>query len=250
VRWDNLAAVENVDAVINCTGENVLNPLKRWNQGFESVCKSSRFETAEALGQFAKSVGAETFVQVTGIHACPTGSDAAKDEDEYEYANSYWGNFVENWENSAKQNFEGGRLVCIRPGAVLGKDGGAFPQMRLQFLFGLGGIQGSGEQLFPWIHIEDLAQAVKFSVENSKVSGAVHAVAPQIIDNKELTSALGSVLHRPTFLPTPKFVFDLMFGSPRVDLLFDNPKVVPKKLLDNGFKFKYDNIESAIKSLS
>jgi uncharacterized protein (TIGR01777 family) len=251
--WEQLADAGKVDAVVNCSGENVLNPLKRWGTEFEEKCRSSRLDTAAQLGQFAKSVGAGKFVQVTGIHACPTGLNAsegeAKGEGEYAYSDSYWGKFVEQWENAARENFGEDRLVCVRPGAVLGREGGAFPQMRLQFLFGLGGVQGSGEQLFPWIHIEDLANVIRFSVEQDQVNGAVHAVAPQTITNKDLTTALGTILRRPTLLPTPKFVFNLIFGSPRIELLFDNPKVIPKKLVENGFKFKYGDIESALKSL-
>ena len=122
-------------------------------------------------------------------------------------------------------------------------------QMQWPFYFGLGGIIGSGQQYFPWIHIDDIAGIFIHAIENSHVSGVLNGIAPQPITNYKFTKALGSALWRPTLFPLPGFIVRGIFGNERAEMLLEGQKVVPKKTLDSGYKFSYPDIYSAVEQI-
>jgi uncharacterized protein (TIGR01777 family) len=116
------------------------------------------------------------------------------------------------------------------------------------FKLGLGGIIGSGKQHFSYIHIEDLIEVYKFVIENS-LDGVFNCTAPTPTTNYEFTKTLGRVLNRPTIFPIPEFVLKLIF-SEGAKVLTDGQSVIPKRLLDLGFNFKYKNIDETLKNLA
>ena len=132
--------------------------------------------------------------------------------------------------------------------AFLVKNGGAFQKMITPFKLGLGGIIGSGKQHFSYIHIEDLMEVYKFVIENS-LDGVFNCTAPTPTTNYEFTKTLGRVLNRPTIFPIPEFVLKLIF-SEGAKVLTDGQSVIPKRLLDLGFNFKYKNIDETLKNLA
>jgi uncharacterized protein (TIGR01777 family) len=158
-------------------------------------------------------------------------------------------NLSQDWEAEALKAQElGVRVVITRFGIVLGKGGGALDQMASMFNKFLGGTLGSGQQWFSWIHQADHARAYSFIQAHPEIQGPVNLTSPQPVRNRELTRALGKVLNRPTVLPAPAFMVRLVMGE-MAEALLTGQRVVPRKLLDAGFKFTFPTIEEALKDL-
>lgn len=140
--------------------------------------------------------------------------------------------------------------VSFVSGVVLGRNGGMIQQLFLPFYLGLGGPVGSGNQFLPWIHIKDISSLFAFAVTNNNMKGIVNGVAPQHVTNVKFAKAFGEALWRPAFIPMPIFALNLLFSSERAKIMTEGQKVIPRKALDCGFKFKYGDIYSATKEFS
>ena len=151
------------------------------------------------------------------------------------------------WEDEIKRAETFARVVYLRIGVVLAKDGGALEKMLTPFKFGVGGTVGSGKQYMSWIALDDLVKMIHFALENETLGGAVNAVAPNAVTNAEFTKTLGKVLSRPTFLPVPEFAIKTLFGEMGETLLLEGARVVPQKLQSAGFKFDFPNLKDAMK---
>ena len=169
-------------------------------------------------------------------------------EENIEYSEDFLGGVCKDWEDEAlKANEYGVRTAIFRFGIVMG-EGGALAKMLIPFKLGVGGTIGDGSQAFSFIHIDDLINAYKFVIENENMQGAYNLTAPIPTTNKGLTKALGNTLNRPTILPVPQFALNLIF-SEGAKVLTDGQSVLPQRLLDAGFKFKYKTIEETIENL-
>lgn len=135
--------------------------------------------------------------------------------------------------------------VRIRTGVVIGRNGGMIKQMKLPFWLGLGGKIADGKQILPWIHIDDLCNLIKYSIEQSNVDGPLNGVAPDIITNEGFTNAFCQVLRRPALFTTPAFVINTIFGPERAVLLLNGPKIEPKRVIELQFKYTYPKIIDA-----
>jgi hypothetical protein len=135
----------------------------------------------------------------------------------------------------------------ISTGLALAREGGIVQQLYFPFFFGLGGPIGCGKQWFPWIHAEDVANLIQFSIENDHVHGVLNAVAPQSATNLEFTKAFGKAMWRPAFLPLPPFVLNAVFGAERGKTMAEGQKVIPKRTLEMGYKFLYPDLLEACK---
>jgi uncharacterized protein (TIGR01777 family) len=145
----------------------------------------------------------------------------------------------------------GVRVVIVRIATVLGRDGGALPQMLPPFRWGVGGRFGMGKQWMSWIHVEDLVRLLLFSAdcrENVTVSGVLNGSAPQPVTNAEFTRTLGRALHRPALLAIPRFALKAALGE-MSDFLFDSLRVVPKATQEAGFQFNYPELAKALEDL-
>lgn len=120
----------------------------------------------------------------------------------------------------------------------------------LPFFFGLGGPVGSGQQYLPWIHLHDIARLFLHAIENQSVDGVLNGVAPNLVTSREFAKAFGASLWRPAFLPLPEFACNILLGPERARMLTDGQKVIPKRTLESGFKYKYPDIHSACKEFS
>lgn len=237
--------VEKAHIIINLAGANIIN---RWTESYKRLLNSSRIDTTKALvnAMTKAKVKPELFISTSavGIYS----NKACFDENSYEYADDFLATLCKDWEDEALKAKELDiRTAIFRFGIVLG-DGGALEKMLLPFKMGIGGTIGSGEQYFSFIHIEDLLCAYKFLIENVDLNGVFNLTAPTPTTNKGLTKALGKALNRPTILPVPEFMLNLIF-SEGAKVLTDGQCVKPKRLLDSGFNFKYINIDETIKSL-
>ena len=121
--------------------------------------------------------------------------------------------------------------------------------IRLPFSLGLGGPVGSGNQWFPWIHIDDIVGIVMHAIETDTVTGVLNGTAPSPVRSSEFTKAYASALNRPHFFPLPEFVVRTVFGSEEANIVLDGQKVLPKRTQELGYVFKYPDVESAIREI-
>jgi hypothetical protein len=136
----------------------------------------------------------------------------------------------------------------MRIGVVLDRDGGALAKMLPAFRMGAGGRLGSGRHWFPWIHREDLAAICQWLLENPGARGVYNACAPNPVTNAEFTRALGKALGRPTVLPMPEAALKLLFGD-LSELLLVSDRMLPRRLLDAGFRFRYPDLDPALAAI-
>ncbi|XP_069616991.1 epimerase family protein SDR39U1 [Ranitomeya imitator] len=245
-------------AVVNLSGENVMNPLKRWTEQFKQEVIGSRIETTRIISQaISKSPNPpHTWVVLTGVGYYPSSNTQQYSEDSPGGNADFLSRLVRDWEGAAELCATEGKpvtqLVKVRTGAVLGRNGGPFPKMLWPFRFCLGGVLGSGKQPFPWIHIEDLCRLLCYTIEQEgKVGSILNAVSPSAVTdtNADFTRVLSKALGRPAFLFTPDFAVQLLFGSDRAPMLLEGPRVVPQRTLKSGFSFLYPNLDSALAQL-
>lgn len=138
------------------------------------------------------------------------------------------------------------RLVFLRTGLVLDRDEGALPKIASAFKSGFGGPMGNGTQWNSWIHIKDEVRAIKFLIENENAKGAYNLTAPNPVKQKEFATVLGAVLNKPSFFKKPAFLLKMMMGEMADELLLKGLHVLPKHLLDEGFKFQFNTLEEAL----
>src|SRR5262249_28781704 len=154
------------------------------------------------------------------------------------------------WEREAAAvSSVGIRLVCIRTGLPLERDGGALPAMLPPFWFGAGGPVGSGRQYWPWIHRQDWIDLVRFTISNTQIVGPMNATAPNPVTNREFAKALGHAMRRPAFMPAPGFALELLLGEMADGLLLSGQRAVPAKAQQHGFKFAYETLDHALANL-
>jgi uncharacterized protein (TIGR01777 family) len=244
--WQNEAAVHEV--LINLAGAPIFG---RWTKSQKELIRNSRIQTTRNLVEaLSKYQGDEAPVL---INASAIGYYGFHGDEELNEASPPGDDFLarvcQDWEAEAlKAKEHGGRVIRARFGVILGPDGGALTQMLSIFKKGLGGRLGSGKQWFSWIHINDLIDAFNFFLARPSETGAFNLTAPHPVTNSELTRVLAEVLERPAFLPAPAFAVKLLMGE-MGSVLLKGQKVLPKALLDAGFKFKYARLPEALQDL-
>jgi uncharacterized protein len=153
------------------------------------------------------------------------------------------------WEQEAQAaGALGTRVVNLRFGVVLSRDGGALAKMLLPFKLGLGGRLGSGKQYMSWIAVQDAVRAVEYAMITDSLRGPVNLSAPEPVTNVEFTSTLGRALHRPTIFPVPTFALKLLFGE-MAEVIQAGARVMPRKLSAAGFEFQYPKLRSALEAI-
>jgi len=140
------------------------------------------------------------------------------------------------------------RSVQIRTGLVLTPEDGALKQMLLPFKLFIGGHLGNGKQWASWLHIDDIIGIYLHAIDNQNLSGAVNAASPNPVRMKEFANNLGKVLNRPSFFPLPKFVLRLAVGE-AAEVVTASQRINSKKLIDSSYKFKFENLEDALRDL-
>ena len=238
--------LEGLDAVVHLAGENVSG--LRWTDEKKKAIRDSRVlgtrSIVEAISRLEKKP--EVFIASSAI-----GFYGERGDEEVTESSAPGNNFLagvcRDWEAESRRAEDAGiRTVLLRTGIVLTKEGGALGTMLLPFKLGVGGVVGSGKQWMSWISMDDHIAVIEFAIENENLRGAVNSVAPNPVTNEEFTKTLGEVLYRPTFLPLPEFAVSMVFGEMGDALLLASTKVIPKRLLDAGFEFKYRNLKQAI----
>jgi len=238
-------------AVINCCGLNVLDPLHRWNDSFKQEVYDSRVDTNKALVKaiVESPEKPSCFIHMSGVGFYPpNGKDGEKPAVESSQGGTHdWlAKLVVDWEAAAKLPDDvDTRVVSLRSGVVLGREGGMIKQTILPFFFGLGGRIGSGDQVMPWIHVKDVAGLMSHCVHHEQCSGVYNAVSPETITMNEFTKAYASALNRPALFPVPGFIFNVIFGEERANMVLQSQSVLPQRALESGYQFRYANIKEA-----
>ena len=232
--------------IINLGGASIFG---RWSPAYKQEIYESRIRTtrnlviALAAGDRRQLLCSASAVGYYG----PRGDEVLTEESPQD--SDFLARLGADWEAEALKARELGlRVVITRFGIVLGRGGGALGQMAPMFRRFLGGPLGSGQQWFSWIHQGDLARAFSFISEHPEIHGPVNLTAPNPVRNRDLARALGRVLHRPAWLPAPEFMIRLAMGE-LAESLLTGQRVIPKRLLDAGFKFNFPTIEAALKDL-
>ncbi len=241
-----MGAAPEHDWIINLAGASIFS---RWSEAYKKEVYDSRIRTTRNLViALAEGDRHQLFCSTSAVGYYGPRGDEVLTEDSPQ--NSYFlAKLSEDWEAEASKAQElGVRVVITRFGIVLGRGGGALGQMAPMFKRFLGGILGSGQQWFSWIHQADHARAFSFIQAHPEIHGPVNLTEPHPVRNWELTRALGQVLHRPTILPAPAFMMRLVLGE-FADALLTGQRVIPKKLMDAGFRFNFPTIEEALKDL-
>ncbi|XP_075524589.1 epimerase family protein SDR39U1 isoform X4 [Dermacentor variabilis] len=130
-------------------------------------------------------------------------------------------------------------------GVVLGSNGGMVQQLYWPFFLGLGGPVASGTQFMPWVHISDIVGILIHAMSKEGLTGVLNGVAPQIVTNAEFTKEFARAMWRPALFPLPKFVLDLAFSPERATMMTEGQKVIPKRTLESGYKYKFPDVQSA-----
>lgn len=231
------------DFIINLAGAPVIN---RWTEEYKKIMSDSRVSLTRKLvdscGLLDEKPRAFLSASAIGCYS----STGTHTEENHVLAEDFLGKLTQEWEReSLRAEDLGIRTAVFRFGVVLGKDGGALAKMLTPFKLGLGGVIGSGQQAFSWIHIRDLIRVFEEAINDPDYHGIYNLTAPNPTTNRGLTKALGRALARPTFLRVPEFVLRLQFGE-GAQVLTMGQNVLPERLLNSGFKFDYANIEQAV----
>lgn len=255
IQWDaekgfaesEQAKLENFDAVVHLAGDNVSEGS--WTEEKKRSIKESRVIGTQTLVDALRKTEnpPKIFISASAIGFYGNRGDEILTEDSAA-GEGFFPEVCTEWEHeSEKAQQFGVRVVMPRIGVVLTREGGAIEKMLTPFKFGVGGTIGSGKQYMSWITLDDLIRIIHFALENKNLSGAVNAVAPNPVKNKEFTDTFGKVLHRPTIIPVPAFGIKLLFGEMGETLLLEGARVLPKRLEDAGFEFKFPKLEDALK---
>ncbi len=239
-----LAAIQGAGAVVHLAGESVAG---RWNAAKKRDIRESRVTGTRHL---IKAIGEAKSKPSVLVCASAVGYYGDRGEEELTEESGPGGDFLaevcQAWEAEARRAEEFQvRVVMLRTGVVLGRDGGALKQMLIPFKLGLGGPVGNGRQWMPWVSLDDLVGIIVYAIESTHVQGPVNATAPNPVQNREFTKTLAHVLHRPAFLPVPAFALKLLLGE-FAEVLLASQRVVPRRLQEAGYAFRHSTLEEAL----
>lgn len=237
-----------IDAVINLAGEPIAD--RRWSDAQKQKLVDSRMQTTQAINAWIQRAAHKPSVLISGSAIGFYGDTGAREvTEDSPPVNEFTHQLCRDWEEEAlKAETLGVRVALLRTGIVLGRDGGALRKMLPAFRFGLGGPIGRGDQWMSWIHRDDMVSIILFLLKHENLSGAFNATAPHAVMNRQFTRTLGQVLRRPTLLPMPAFVLKLLFGE-MSHLLLTGQKVLPQRLLDHDYAFRFEELEDALQEI-
>jgi uncharacterized protein (TIGR01777 family) len=240
------AEIDGAGAVVNLAGESIA--AKRWSAAQKQRILDSRIHATRSLVEAIQRAATPPPVLVSGSavgYYGPRGDEVATED--AAPGVDFLANVCAQWEaEAARATGAGTRVVRVRTGLVLERDGGALPQMLPPFKLGVGGRVGSGRQWWPWIHRADWIELVRWAIDTRSVTGPLNATAPAPVTNDEFARALGRALHRPAIMPAPAFALRLALGEMADALLLSGQRAVPAKAQHLGFSFKYTRVEEAL----
>ena len=240
--------ISGADAVVNLAGEPIVG--KRWTNYQKARIIGSRLEATKAITSAITQSRKKPQVLVNASAIGYYGHVEKSDVTElHPKGRGFLGDTCEQWEEAARTAERWGvRVVRLRIGIVLEKDGGALQKMIPPFQFFMGGPLGSGCQWVSWVHRDDLVSIILFALEHPDLSGPVNAVSPHPVTMKEFCASLGKAMDRPSWAPVPSFVLRILLGE-MSEVLLTGQRVMPKKLESSGYTFRYPNLGGALEAI-
>ncbi len=244
--WEQV--LEGADAIINLAGAPIAEA--RWTDARKQLLTDSRVLTTRLL---VRAMSQRASKPATLINASGIGFYGASDDRRLDEGAARGQGFLADlclaWEAEALRAAEfGARVVLLRTGMVLEQDGGALPKMVLPFQFFAGGPIMPGSQWVSWIHRQDHIGLIQWALTTTSASGPINAVAPEPVTMKEFSEVLGQVLHRPSWLPVPRFSLKILLGE-LATLLTTGQRVIPTKAITEGYRFHYPTLEPALRAV-
>lgn len=246
---DEIPAESAIDSIVNLAGQSLNSG--RWTPSLKEKFVSSRVDTTDAVVAWAgrRPEPPSVLVSASAIGWYGHRGDTALNESS-DARGGYSHRLCERWEQSACAGEAiGMRVVRLRIGIVLERDGGPLPELLPAFRIGAGGPLGTGEQYWSWIHRGDLVRLFEFAMDEWALNGAVNATAPGPVRQKEFARTLADILHRPAVIPLPGSIARLMLGEFADELLLNGQRVLPEKALQHGFEFAYPRLPDALAAI-
>ena len=239
-----------LDALVHLAGESLMG---LWTPEKRDLIWKSRVDFTEALvahlGTWKEENRPKVLVCASGAGFYGNSVEAV--DESSPRGEGFLADVCAGWEKAAhRAEALGMRVITLRTGMVLGRDGGAFPLLRKVFACGLGGRLGSGQQWMSWIQIEDAVQIVLKAITTESISGPVNLCAPGAVTNAEFTQKLAETLRRPAFFHAPAFALRLLLRGMADEMLLGGQRVIPRVAMEMGYSFAYPDISSAFKSLA
>lgn len=249
VAWDArdpfpAAAREGVDAVVNLAGEPLLG---RWTEAKKRAIRASRTSTTRRIAEAVGEGGPGTLVSGSAVGFYGDRGDEVLDEGSTR-GTGFLADVAAEWEGAALEaGARGARVVLIRTGIVLAPDGGALPKMVTPTKLGAGGPLGSGDQWWPWIHVDDEVGIILWALDTPAVTGPVNATAPNPVRQRQFATALARVLGRPACLPTPAFAVRLGLGE-AASIVLEGQRALPQAAANGGYRFAHPDVQEALRA--
>ena len=240
--WQN--AISGCDGVVNLAGEPIAEG--RWTpERKREILNTRKLGTQKIVEAIAKANPRPiVLVNTSAIGYYGTSETASFDEDSAS-GNDFLAQVCQEWEQEAtKVKDTNVRLVILRFGIVLG-NGGALGKMITPFKLFAGGPIGSGQQWFSWIHLDDIVGLIIQALTNPTMEGVYNSTAPQPVRMNDLSTTMGNVMNRPSWLPVPGFAIEAILGD-GAKVVLEGQKVLPKRTLESGFEYQYPNLQSAL----
>src|SRR5256714_4110478 len=241
------ATLRGFDAIINLAGENVAEG--RWTDEKKRRIRNSRVNgthlLSEAIAKAPEQPQVFLCASATGIYGDRENETL---DEQSESGGGFLAGVCREWEQATEPASKAGvRVVNLRFGPVLAREGGMMEKMLTPFKMGMGGKIGSGKQYISWVAIDDVVAAMKLALKDESIRGPLNIVSPNPVINEVFTKTLGHVLNRPTALAMPAFAARLAFGEMADEMLLVSQRVAPKKLIDARFDFRFPNLEAALR---
>ncbi|EME61427.1 TIGR01777 family oxidoreductase [Amycolatopsis decaplanina] len=249
-RWDPPAgeiadgALDGVDGVVNLAGAPLLPG--RWSAARKQVLLDSRVEPTEVLAEAVAEHGIPVLVNASAVGYYGDPGPSLVDETS-PAGRGFLAELCTAWEGATETAATAGaRVVRIRTGLVLAREGGLLDVLRPLFRLGLGGKLGDGKQYMPWISLDDEVGAIVFALENESLSGAVNLSGPQPATNAAFTKALGHAVHRPAIWQVPGFAMKIALGQAAEEMALFGQRAIPRALEEAGYAFRHPTLEDAL----
>ncbi|MEJ2039048.1 MAG: TIGR01777 family oxidoreductase [Desulfosarcinaceae bacterium] len=241
-------ALKSAELIVNLAGRTIFH---RWTAAYKQQLLDSRILTTRnivaALGPGQKSTQKPILISASAVGYYGDRGDDELSENE-PAGDDFLARLAVQWEEEALKAAAGARVIRVRLGIVLGRGGGALASMLPAFKSYMGGVLGSGRQWFPWIHMDDAVAALDFLLAHGRNREVFNLCSPDPVQNKTLTRTLGRIVGKPTVMSVPSFMLKMAAGE-LASVLLASTRALPANLLASGFKFRYSDLEKALKNL-
>lgn len=241
----NPSVLEGYELIINLAGENISGIP--WTVAKKKRVWDSRILFTQALTECLATLKYPPKMLINASAMGYYGNRGDELLTEHDpHGKGFLSDLCVAWETAAKSiENENTSVACLRFGVILSPKGGAFAKMLFPFKWGLGGKMGSGKQYMSWIVLEDVLQII-LHVLNKSMRGSINVGTPHPVTNEEFTKTLGELLHRPTFLTMPSSILRLFLGDFADEALLSSTRMIPQRLINNGYLFSYPELKEAL----